>query len=142
MRPFPKTALPFSIVLLCAAVPGARAGDLKEIDWSFSGEARFRPEWRDNADLDDAAGDDLRQGFMRIRLGLGAKVKERYRLFVQIQDSRVAGEETTTATDRKNLDLHQGDAEITQGRFRVTVGRQEWFYGEQRLIGNFGWNNV
>jgi len=142
MRPFPKTALPLSIVLLCAAVPGARAEDLKEIDWSFSGEARFRPEWRDNADLDDAAGDDLRQGFMRIRLGLGAKVKERYRLFVQIQDSRVAGEEASTASNQKNLDLHQGYAEITRGRFRLALGRQEWFYGEHRLIGNFGWNNV
>ena len=142
MRPFPKTALPFLMGLLCAAGPGARAEDLKEIDWTFSGEARFRPEWRDNADLDDAAGDDLRQGFMRIRLGLGAKVKERYRLFVQVQDSRIAGEEASTASNQKNLDLHQGYAEITQGRLRVTLGRQEWFYGEHRLIGNFGWNNV
>lgn len=130
------------MVFLCAASQVLRAEELKDIDWTFSGEARFRPEWRDNADLDRAANDDLRQGFMRIRLGLGAKVKERYRLFVQVQDSRVAGEEASTASNQKNLDLRQGYAEITQGRFRVTLGRQEWFYGEHRLIGNFGWNNV
>lgn len=142
MPPRCRTALPILMALLCAPARPAPAEELKDVTWSFSGEARFRPEWRDNADLNGAAQDDLRQGFMRIRVGLGATVKECYRLFVQIQDSRVAGEETTTATDRKNLDLHQGYAEITQGRFRVTVGRQEWFYGEQRLIGNFGWNNV
>ncbi len=142
MRRPNRRALPVLLVFLCAAGQVLTAEDLKEIDWTFSGEARFRPEWRDNADLDDAAGDDLRQGFMRIRLGLGAKVKERYRLFVQVQDSRIAGEEASTASNQKNLDLHQGYAEITQGRLRVTLGRQEWFYGEHRLIGNFGWNNV
>ena len=142
MRRPNRKALPFLMVLLCAAGRILRAEELKNIDWSFTGEARFRLEWRDNADLDRGEDDDLRQGFMRIRLGLGAILKERYRLFVQVQDSRVAGEETSTASNQKNLDLHQGYAEITQGRFRVTLGRQEWFYGEHRLIGNFAWNNV
>ena len=136
------SALPVLFAVLGAAHAAARAEEIKDIKWSFSGEARFRPEWRDNADLNSAINDDLRQGFMRLRLGVGATIKERYRVFFQAQDSRVAGEETTTSSNQKNLDLHQGYAEITQGRFRVALGRQEWFYGEHRMIGNFSWNNV
>lgn len=114
----------------------------QDIKWTFSGEARFRPEWRDNADLNGVVNDDLRQGYMRLRLGIGATIKERCRLFLQAQDSRVAGEEASTASNQKNLDLHQGYAEITQGRFRLALGRQEWFYGDHRMIGNYSWNNV
>jgi Alginate export len=132
----------FATTLL--VLPVARA-DETEVRWSLSGEARFRPERRDNADLDAAADDDSRLGFMRLRVAIEAIVRKDYRLFVQAQDSRVAGEEATTASNLRNLDLHQGFLEITPGasrRLTLTLGRQEWIYGDERLIGAFGWDNV
>src|SRR5262245_21055745 len=131
-------------LLFCAWTP-PRAEETRDLTWTFSGEARFRPEYRDNRDLTSAADDDLRQGFMRLRLGIAATIKDRYRVFAQVQDSRVAGEEVSTASDQKNLDLHQGYVEFfpsPSGPLRLTIGRQEWFYGEHRLIGNFSWDNV
>ncbi len=123
------------------APPGAAASP---VTWSLFGEARFRPEYRDNFDLDAAEDDARSQGFMRLRLGVRLAYKDDYRLVVQIQDARVAGEEATTASNEKNLDLHQGYIDVAVGKSGVTfaIGRQEWYYGEHRMIGNFGWDNV
>jgi alginate export protein len=134
-----------SLFALPLAAQEAKAPEKKPVDWSFSGEIRFRPEYRDNADLNSDANDDLRQGFMRLRLGVAATFQEDYRLFVQAQDSRVAGEEVSTASNEKNLDLHQGYVEIAKlgaERLALTLGRQEWKYGDERMIGAYGWNNV
>ncbi len=130
---------------LTASAQEANAPGKKAVDWSFSGEVRFRPEYRDNADLNGDLNDDMRQGFMRIRLGVTAAFQEDYRLFLQAQDSRVAGEESSTATSEKNLDLHQGYLDIRKlgaEGLGLTLGRQEWKYGDERMIGAFGWNNI
>ncbi len=115
------------------------------LSWALSGEARFRPEWRDDADLEADEDDDLRQGLMRLRVGVSLGVGEDYRLFFQAQDARVAGEEASTASNERNLDLHQGYLEMTPTlgrRLELTLGRQEWKYGDERLIGAFGWSNI
>jgi len=120
-------------------------GEKGKIRWSLSGEARFRPEWRDNADLDSAADDDTRLGLMRIRLGFSVEAGDRLRLFVQAQDSRVAGDETSTTSNESNLDLHQGYVDVTPvsgGSITIRAGRQELRYGDERMIGAFGWDNV
>ena len=116
-----------------------------EIQWSFSGEARLRPEYRSDFDLKSPVDDETRQGFMRLRLGVGAAIHDDFRLFFQAQDSRVAGEETSTLANQKNTDLHQGFVEVKRlgaEGLSLTVGRQEWRYGEERLIGAAGWDNV
>jgi len=131
--------------------PASAAEEKKQdITWSLSGEARFRPEWRDNFDLDESVDDDVRNMFMRIRLGVDVMIRDDYRIFVQAQDSREGGEESpsasaATSTNARNLDIHQGYAEIRKTGVEglsLDVGRQEWIYGEHRMIGNFGWNNV
>ncbi|MBI1950015.1 MAG: alginate export family protein [Acidobacteria bacterium] len=129
-----------------AGVEEAKSGETKKpVQWTFSGEVRFRPEYRDDADLNRDIDDLRRQGFMRMRLGVEAMFRDRYRVFIQPQDARVAGEETSTASNEKNLDLHQGFLEIVTGegrRLQWRFGRQEWIYGDERLIGAFGWDNV
>ncbi|MBI4168459.1 MAG: alginate export family protein [Acidobacteria bacterium] len=145
MRRFPRTAL---LLLIALTLPPARARaaeEPKDLAWSLSGEARFRPEWRDDADLDRDVDDDTRLAYMRIRIGLNLAYREEYRLFVQAQDSRAAGQEASSATNERNLDLHQGYLEATLGegrRLTLTLGRQELAYGDDRLIGAFGWDNV
>lgn len=113
--------------------------------WTLSGEARLRPEYRDDADLDEDEDDDTRLGLMRLRLGLDVTFREAYRLFVQAQDARVAGEEGATTTNEKNLDLHQGYLELKPTRSRrlsFRLGRQELSYGDERIVGAFGWDNI
>jgi hypothetical protein len=126
------------------APAGQGAAPAPPLTWSLFGEARFRPEYRDNFDLDAAVDDAQSQGFMRLRLGVRLAFKDDYRLVMQIQDSRVAGQEATTASNEKNLDLHQGYVDVAVGKSGVSfaIGRQEWFYGDHRMIGNFGWDNV
>jgi hypothetical protein len=119
--------------------------ETKDVRWSINGEVRLRPEYRDNWDLDSGADDDMRQAFMRLRLGFAVDIKEDYRVFVQAQDSREAGIEASTASNEKNLDLHQGYLEIRNMGVKglgLIAGRQELKYGDERLIGPYGWNNV
>jgi len=143
-------ALPAILVLVFAApalgltVP-ARAEEEKEIVWTLSAEARFRPEYRDNFDLESGADDDQRLGLMRLRLGVDFAWRQQVRVLVQIQDSRVAGEEVSSASNEKNLDLHQGYADLAPAGgidLSFRIGRQEWIYGEERMIGAFGWDNI
>lgn len=141
MRP----AAALALVLLAGPVIAAEEAEEKEIDWSISAEVRIRPEYRDNLDLESNVGDDQRLGFLRLRLGADLTWKKQVRVFAQIQDSRVAGEEVSTSSNEENLDLHQGYAELTPADWQdvsFRAGRQEWIYGEERMIGAFGWDNV
>ncbi len=130
-------------IILARPLLAADQEEKKDITWTLSGEARFRPEWRDNTDLNDGVDDQSRQGFMRLRLGATILYKDDYRIFVQAQDARVAGEEVNTGSNDKNLDLHQGYLEIKRlaEGLSLVVGRQEWAYGDQRLIGAGWWSN-
>ncbi len=134
-----------AIVLASPVGPAEDAQETKPFTWDLSGEARFRPEWRGDADLNSDQDDDTRFGFMRLRLGLEIGIGGRYKVFVQAQDSRVAGEEESTGSNEQNLDLHQGFVEMKAdagGRWIVKLGRQELQYGDERLVGSFGWDNV
>jgi hypothetical protein len=123
----------------------AQEPEKKPIEWKVSAEARVRPEGRDNQDLDASADDRTDQVFMRLRLGVEAILRENFWVFFQAQDSRVWGEEVSTGSNEKNLDLHQGYVEVREmgvKELSLSAGRQEWTYGDHRLIGNFNWNNI
>jgi len=140
------------LALLCLAAGFPATGAVGEEvklpqDWGldFSAEVRLRGEARDDNDLNTALDDDRREGLQRVRLGLGVEKKGEARAFIQIQDSRIAGEEGSTASNEKNLDLHQGYVEVTafgDSGLALYAGRREWRYGDERLIGAFGWDNV
>ena len=80
----------------------------------------------------------------RIRFHVRAKLSDQVQTFVQFQDSRLWGQETSTASNDNLTDLHQGYVSVNdflhQG-LSLRAGRQELGYGAQRLIGTFGWNN-
>lgn len=137
------------LAILAAADPapahGAESAGADAWKADLSGEVRLRGEYRDDNDLDRGEDDDRREGLQRVRLGVKLTRGEEVSVFVQAQDSRVAGEEEGTVSDEKNLDLHQGYVEVRAfGRSGLVLyaGRREWAYGDQRLIGNFGWDNV
>ncbi len=66
--------------------------------------------------------------------------------FLQIQDSRMMGEELATLGDghAENLDFHQAYVEIRDGagKVRFRVGRMEVKYANERFLGAVGWDNV
>jgi hypothetical protein len=133
------------VISVGALMAPATAEEQKETSWAFSAEARVRPEYRDNLDLESDVNDDTRLGLMRLRFGLDVNWKQEIRVFAQIQDSRAAGEEVSTASNEKNLDLHQGFADFAPASWKglaLRVGRQEWIYGEGRMIGAFDWDNI
>lgn len=142
----------FILLLLSLAVTPAASDDAgpddsgkKSIEWSLDGQVRFRGEFRDNFDLNDDADDDTRFWLSRVRLGFRVTIDEVYGVYVQAQDSRVFGEEASTASNEANIDLHQGYVDLwrnTDRHWSVRLGRQEWIYGDERLLGAFGWDNV
>src|SRR5881409_679299 len=133
--------------------------------WDFGGSFRLRYELRYNfavagepGSLDfrkDGADVDNRYLLerLRVRAGytdkwFGALVEGRSSLAQG--DERFASTAPPPATKREGpeqdiLDLHQ--AYVTLGNHKefplsLKVGRQELSYGEERIIGAYGWNNI
>ncbi len=112
----------------------------------FSGEVRLRPEYRDNADFSKDTADTLSFIGSRLRLSAAAKASDDVLVKLTFQDTRNWGSVSPVGlTDAgEAVDIHEGYAEISNF-FKTPVtlraGRQEMFYGDQRLIGHFGWSN-
>ncbi len=129
---------PWILALALAGIP-ASGGVAQEV--TFGGQVRPRYEFRDTA----GTGSD---GFtsMRVRAHVSATLERQVKVFVQIQDVRLWGEETSTLGDFQadNFDLHQGYVEVQQSptealSLRARIGRQEAAFGAERLIGPVGW---
>jgi len=82
---------------------------------------------------------------LRTRLGLSFKPLKTLSGFVQIQDSRTFGEEQSTLSNSKNLDVHQAYFvinDIFNLPVDIKIGRMELSYGSERFIGPVGWSNI
>lgn len=82
---------------------------------------------------------------MRTRIHTGVKVAKNVDAFIQIQDSRLWGDEEGVISDDQSLDLHQAWVEhrnFLTDILTLKVGRQELMYGDQRLISPLDWSNV
>lgn len=132
--------------------------------WDIGGSVRVRYELKDNFGIAGAprsldfrgTNADVDNAYLmeriRLRVGYnatwwGALVEGRSSL-VQ-EDDRFASTTPLVAKGRgpesDSVDLHQ--AYLTVGNHKefplsLKVGRQELSYGEERLVGAFGWNNV
>jgi len=81
----------------------------------------------------------------KIRLGVEKTFKKKLTLFIQIQDSRVFGSESSTLSNSKNLDLHQGYVKLNKlfnWNWSIQAGRFEVSYGTERFFGVVGWHFV
>ena len=129
-----------AVLLLVLAPAAARAqGEAVRIvgEVRVRGEAD-RPAWLDSADA---------FSLLRTRLGVEARLAERARVFVQLQDARTFGEELNTADGAADrIDLHQ--AYLQYGRtagdyvWSVRAGRQEIALGNERFVGAVNWSNT
>ena len=105
------------------------------------GQLRLRPEYR-NRLKPDVAGQTSDTAFgQRARAGVSVTT-ERLRAFVEIQDARNWGTESSTVSNEHNADLHQAYVSLPDVAVKglsLTVGRQELAYGDERLLGNAEW---
>lgn len=84
---------------------------------------------------------------MRSRLGVKVTPTEDIEAFIQLQDSRVWGEESNTLQDGSadNFDLHQGYLKIRdffKAPLNAKIGRQTVKYGAERLVGGVEWHYI
>lgn len=111
---------------------------------TFNGQVRHRSEF-DGKGLTES-GDSYLFHLLRTRLGATARPSNGVSAFVQIQDSRMFGDEASTLDGSADqLDVHQAflsvDIPGLEGA-SVRIGRQELVLGNQRLVGSVGWSNV
>jgi hypothetical protein len=111
---------------------------------------RVRGEFRERVEGFDSLGftpdrDDT-YSLSRFRVNATVTPSQSLSFQAQVQDARVADKEVgpTTAPFRGPFDLRLGFADIGSAKARVAarVGRQEFSFGEQRLLGALPWTNT
>ncbi|MBI5198075.1 MAG: alginate export family protein [Nitrospirae bacterium] len=156
-----------AIVVFCVGI-GAWVGLPSSVNWLnaqqawagtsqilLGGEIRARGEFNDDKDFDKNLDD--RDSFVGQRSRINLDIQTgKIQGFIQIQDSRKWGEDSNsnlgasggpfadTADEQQATDLRQANVRVNNllGRpVTLIYGRQTLSYGDERLIGNFEWNN-
>ena len=132
------------LILFCgfSTLPVLAQQDLGN-GWSINGQVRLRTEL-DGRDFSNSTH-PLTFASSRIRLGVQKTFVKKLTLFIQIQDSRVFGSESSTLSNSKNLDLHQGFVKLIKlfnWDWTIQAGRFEMNYGTERFIGPVGWHYI
>ncbi|MFQ5505340.1 MAG: alginate export family protein [Planctomycetota bacterium] len=117
-------------------IPGVRS-------LTLTGELRWRFESRLNYDFNDGAGANPSFVDQRTRIAFDLDIDDDLRAFLQLQDARTFGEESSSL-DRSadGLDLHQGYLDWRNpldDQSLLRVGRQEISLGDQRLVSSLNW---
>lgn len=119
----------------------------QEIKWD--GELRVRSEL-DGRDFKNSTPPNYFSLF-RARLGANIQPIENVKVYLQIQDARIFGEEKdatgsfNTISNTNNLDLHQGYLQLDKflyDELTLKLGRQRLSYGSERIMGAVMWNNI
>lgn len=139
-----------ALALLLAGAPAAAESDAppkpapEQKRVTATVEIRSRFEARDNADQRPA--NDLERFLgQRFRLSLLIQARPNLSFFVQGQDVWLPGAEKDKIIHDLATNLHQAYFDwkpVANSRWELRGGRQEFVYGEERLIGGFGWDNV
>jgi hypothetical protein len=123
---------------------------------TIGGEVRIRYEIRNNAAFSSNVNANESAASHRVRVNVGYDLTPDVSFFAQLQDARIWGNETTGNTGGINgvssannnttgVDLHQGYLQLKNvlvPGLSIKAGRQEIFFGDHRLFGNFNWSQV
>lgn len=111
--------------------------------FKFSGQIRPRLEIDNKALIPDNKPNTFIS--LRSRLNVSYSPLEDYSIFLQVQDSRIMGEETGTTSNSKNLDIKEAYFElknIFNSPMNLKAGRFAAAYGNERLIGAVDWSYI
>lgn len=111
-------------------------------EWKFSGEAQIRSQLDGKSFFEKKF---VSQPEMRIRAGVKRTFLDKVTFFLQVQDSRQFGEESSTVSNSKNLDLNQGYvilSELFDLPVDIQVGRFQIIYGTERFFSSNNWSNI
>lgn len=109
----------------------------------IGGQLRHRLERRDNFDFNDSKDDADTFHLIRLRLNFDFMFNQALAGFIQLQDSRIAESEFKNQTAYEDeFDIRQAYFRLKGGEFSLQVGRQEFIYDDERLLGGFNWSNV
>jgi hypothetical protein len=141
------TAGATAAVASAARTPGL-ASEVNEAlpEWvRFGGEYRLRWEGRTGV----GGKEDQDDGYVlsRLRLDLTFTLGERWKVFLQGQDSQAFGYNANPdpTSVENDFDLRQAWVEYRQKEksgWAVRAGRQELSYGDQRIVGALNWGNA
>jgi hypothetical protein len=111
--------------------------------WKINGQFQLRTEL-DGRDFSNKTYPPIFTS-LRSRASVEKEIGDKFNFFVEIQDSRVFGEEASTTANSRNIDLHQGYVwfkNFVTAPISIQAGRFEMIYGTERFIGALGWNYV
>lgn len=112
-------------------------------DWKIGGQIQLRTEL-DGRDFSNKTYPPIFTS-LRSRLYVEKNITDKFNFYVEVQDSRVFGEEVSLTANSRNIDLHQGYVwfkNFVDAPISVQAGRFEMSYGTERFIGALGWNYV
>ncbi|MCA9323050.1 MAG: alginate export family protein, partial [Planctomycetes bacterium] len=125
---------------------GAQVSTPKSQMLKIGGQFRFRGEYRTTRDYSaGGVGNGADFVIQRTRLNFDFRVMENLRAFVELQDSRLWGEEPSVVGDLEGVDIHQAYVDFENAfhaPLTFRVGRQELSYGDQRLVSPLDWHPV
>ena len=158
----PRDILPHSTVSATNAPPATSAGLVN--DWlrsstftnlDLGGQFRARFEHKEHvAILGESGAADFRAGgvttdntylLLREKIHLGYAPASWFTAFVEGRDSSSQRDQRDPNPESDSFDLHQAWVKLGDPKefpLTVKVGRQELIYGDERLIGAYGWNNL
>lgn len=131
----------------CAFAQGLPLWQDSESSLRLRLEDRLRWEIREDADFRKAVEDQNDFLGQRLRAGFHLRLGPPLAIFAEGQDSRHFGADAEAAKIRwRYTDLRQAYLEVRNvgglEGLSAKLGRQELVYGEERLVGAFGWSNV
>ena len=145
-----RTARALLVIACLGPAAGALAqdrdasGTAAEPRLEIGGELRFRGETRSGAGVNPASEDGF--ALSRLRLNVRARPAKHVGVFVQMQDSRIAGLDPggNPLRFRNQLDFRQAYVSFghESGPLTLYAGRHEIDYFEGRLIGARNWSNT
>ncbi len=123
-----------------------------KVQMKIGAESRYRFEYRNNFNLNDASYEDDALNLFRNRLNFDLNLKPQklppVRIFSEGQEAHSFAESSLDKTNAfaNEFDLRQLFVEIPNPSKKIPVsikaGRQELAYGEERFVGAFNWSNV